>query len=235
LSYVKGLAIVGKTVLLRPGSRKLVQFGFIGLAIAAALIASIQFQPSSSFVSSLLTQDGTLVFGITDASPLLGGAIDCHPCEVTSLNVTMDSLEAHSEGAFNLSGGWVSIPLTSNPYALDIIRLRNVIQPLGSAKVPQSTINLVRLHLGTSAKATISIVNLLGSTVVVTVPLSVPDQKLDANLTSAAQVMRGSSTSITIDFQPTVDCEGVSLIGLQLLSGMCVLHAVFHSSAGTPQ
>jgi hypothetical protein len=223
-------------VLLRPGSRKLVQFGFIGLAIAAALIASIQLQPSSSFVSSLLTQDGTLVFGITDASPLLGGAIDCHPCEVTSLNVTIESLEAHSEGAFNLSGGWVSIPLTSNPYAVDIIKLRNVIQPLGSAKVPQSTINLIRLHLGASATATISIADVLGLTVVVvTVPLSVPDKELDANLTSAVQVMRGSSTSITVDFQPTVDCEGVSLIGLRLLSGMCVLHAVFHSSAGTPK
>jgi hypothetical protein len=216
-------------VLLRPGSRKLVQFGFIGLAIAAALIASIQLQPSSSFVSSLLTQDGTLVFGITDASPLLGGAIDCHPCEVTSLNVTIDSLEAHSEGAFNLSGGWVSIPLTSNPYAVDIIKLRNIIQPLGSAKVPQSTIDLVRLHLRASATATISIVNLL-VTVVVTVPLSVPVQKLDANLTSAVQVIRGSSTSITVDFQPTVDCEGVNLTGLQ-----CALHPVFHSSAGTPQ
>ena len=176
-----------------PASSKVLQFGLIGLVIAGALAVTFEFRPMTIFPAN-----GTLVVEITDVPPdLVSPDFPCGECDVTSLNVTISSVRVDRKGALNLVGEWIEI--LDGTRTLDIILLRDATQVLGSASVPQSMITSVRLHV-TSAVAKLS-----GSGQVVS--LEVPSEELRMALRSV-QVRVGMTTTIAIDFQPHVVCQG---------------------------
>ena len=171
----------------------------MGLVIAVALIASLQVWPQS-----LLPSAGTLQVSIT-GDPLTSDplSVTCHgsngsPVQnLTSLIVSISSVEAHRSGALNLTGNWIPIP--GAPKTLDLLDLKSFTQLLGSTSAPDGVINLVRITVGPTATAGIG----TGGSATVTVSSG----HLDAQ--TSAQVTSGKVTSITLEvIQPHVVCEG---------------------------
>lgn len=189
-----------------PASSKLLQFGLIGLVMAGALVTAFEFRPAAIF-----PVNGTLVVEITDA-PLDFASPDssCGDCDVTSLNVTIDSVRVHRTGTLNLTGEWIEV--LDGTRTLDMILLQNATQILGSVSVPQSMITSIRLHV-TSAVAKLS-----GSGRVVS--LEVPSDELRMALRSVVQVRGGMRTTIVVDFQPHVVCQGNGLCRLTPVLGL---------------
>ncbi len=192
--------------ILDPASSKLLQFGLIGLVMAGALVTAFEFRPAAIF-----PVNGTLVVKITDV-PLDFASPDslCGDCDVTSLNVTIDSVRVHRTGALNLTGEWIEV--LSGTRTLDIILLQDATQVLGSVGVPQSMITSVRLHVASA------VAKLSGSGQVVS--LEVPSDELKMALGSIVQVKGGMTTVIVIDFQPHVVCQGNSQCRLTPVLGL---------------
>ena len=179
-----------------PAFRRLLLFGLVGLVVASTLIAGFELRPAGIF-----PVNGQLVVEITDAPP--GSGVSdrpCGDCGVTSLNVTIDSIRIHRTGALNLTGEWVEVLNSTQPTrTFDITLLKNMTEVLGTISVPQSMITSVRLHV-TSATA-----KLTGSGDLVS--LEVPSGELKMALGSV-QVRAGTTTTMVIDFQPHVVCQG---------------------------
>ncbi len=186
------------SLVLDPASKKLVELGLIGLVIAGALLTGIELRPSTIFPN-----EGTLLLQITDAPSEVGSGNVCHDCAVTSLNVTVDSIMVHREGALNLTGGWIEG--LHGPKTFDLSRLRGTTQILASASLPQGTINLIRLHV-TVAVANLSLTRQI-------VMLDLPSDKLDVPLGSVT-VKGGLTTTVILDFPHTIDCG---------VDGRCIL------------
>ena len=178
--------------LLHPVTRKLVEYGFVGLAIATAIIVGVQLKPAS-----ILPSNGTLQVRITD-DPL---TISCrHPpanVTLTSLTVTISSIEAHRVGALSITGDWVLVSSGTKP--IDILQLGSLTPLIGSTSVPESTITSLRLNVSSVAATTSSGAH---------PTLILSSDKLEVPLGSNGEVRTGMTTSIVIDFQPHVVCEG---------------------------
>lgn len=175
-----------------PASRKLLEFGLIGLFIAGALALGLEYKPTNIFPTS-----GTLIVEITDTPFGIPSGFPCGDCVATSVNVTIDSVKVHRAGVLNMAGETIEVLKTST--TLDLLKVTNTTQILGSLSVHEGQITSVQLHV-VEAKA-----KLMGRGVVV---LAVPSGDLKVNFQSFASVKGGLTTSMVIDFQPHVACQG---------------------------
>ena len=108
---------------------------------------------------------------------------------LTDLNVNISSVEVHRSGVLNMTGDW--IPLANVPKTVDILQLKSITQ-LGSTRIDEGTINIVRIDL-TGAAANNG-----------QVPLVVSSDHLQAEPNT--QVSGGMTTTITV--VPHVVCQG---------------------------
>src|SRR5216117_2214310 len=167
-----------------PATKRLAQYGIVGLAIAASVIAGLQIIPPN-----FLPSTGILQISI-QSDPVI---VSCHGMNaenvtLTSLVVNISSVRVHRSGALNLSGEWIT--LNDTPRTLDIFQLNSVTQ-LSSRSLPEGTINVVRIDVA-SATANGSIT------------LIVPPGHVQAE--PSAQVIGGMTTSIVV--MPHVVCTG---------------------------
>ena len=144
------------------------------LPVTGTLQISIASDPSSSFACSL----GQGHNQVTET--------------LTSLILSISSIEVHRTGALNLTGDWIS--LTNFPKTVDIVGLKNVGQLLGSAALPEGTLNLVRLDIA----------GVTGSTGSGPATVHVSGNHLDALI--GTEVTSGMRTSIVVE--PHIVCEG---------------------------
>jgi Domain of unknown function (DUF4382) len=157
---------------------------------------------------NLLQSTGTLQISITsDPSTTTPLSVRCHGnssrgsqsvqarnITITSLVVSISSIQVHRTGALNLTGDWITIP--NAPNMIDLLNLKSFGQL--STSLPDGEINLVRLSVGSTAAASTG----LGSR-----PVIISSSHLDAQ--TSAQVTSGRVTSITLEVvQPHVVCEG---------------------------
>ena len=173
-------------------SRKLVWSALVGLLLAGAVAVGFELRPASIF-----PVNGTLVLEVADLPIEAAQGFACGKCEVTSLNVTVDSVRVHTSGALNLTSEWVEVLNSSQTF--DIVKLTNTTQLLGSTSIPQTIITQIRLHI-TSAMAALSDTGQI-------IELTVPSGELKVNLGSL-EVRAGMTTTVVIDFQPHVVCQG---------------------------
>ena len=132
---------------------------------------------------------------ITD-DPLTVGCPGQKSVIFTSLNVTVSSIEAHWTGTLSLDR-WM--PVTGASASFDILQLRNVSKLLGSTSVPEGTITSMRLNISSVVATT---------TTGAHPELVVSSGKLEVPLASNGEVRTGMTTSVVVDFQPHVICEG---------------------------
>ncbi len=177
--------------MMHPATKKLLEYGLVGLVIATGVIAGVQLRPSS-----LLPSNGIVQLLITD-DPL---TVTCpHPqasVTFTSLMVNISSVEVHRSGALNLTSEWIT--LINSPQTIDILKLKNATQLLGSKSLPEGTITSIRLNVTSVVAHTSS-----GS-----VSLRVPSGTLRASLGPVGEVRSGMTTSVVADVQPHIVCEG---------------------------
>ena len=168
-----------------PATKRLAQYGIVGLAIAASVIAGLQIIPPN-----FLPSTGILQISI-QSDPV---TVSCHGMNaenvtLKSLVVNISSVRVHRTGALDLTGEWIT--LNDTPRTLDIFQLNSVTQ-LSSRSLPEGTINVVRIDVA-SATANDG-----------TVSLIVPPGHLQAE--PSAQVIGGMTTSIVV--MPHVVCTG---------------------------
>lgn len=173
-------------------SRKLLLSALVGLLLAGSVAVAFEIGPLSVF-----PVNGTLSIEVTDLPVEAAAGFACGRCEVTSLNVTVDSVRVHRSGALNLTGEWIEVLNGSQTF--DITQLTNATQLLGSASIPQSLITQIRLHV-TSAVAAISDIE-------DPVGLTVPSGELKVNM-QPLLVRAGMTTTVVVDFEPHVVCQG---------------------------
>ena len=169
----------------------MVEYGIVGLAIAAVLIVGLQVRPQN-----LLPSTGVLQISI-QSDPFV---VTCHGhgrgnVTLTDLMVNISSVEVHRSGVLNTTGDW--IPLANVPKTVDILQLNSITQ-LGSTSVDEGTINIVRIDL-TGANANNGQAQLV-----------VSSDHLQAE--PNAQVTGGMTTTITV--VPHVVCQGNSTFRL---------------------
>jgi hypothetical protein len=175
-----------------------VEYGFVGLVIATAIIVGAQFRPAD-----ILPSNGTLQIRITDDPLTISCPSPRQSVTFTSLNVTLSSIEAHWTGALSLTDRWMPVP--GAPTAIDILQLRNVNKLLGSISVPEGTVTSIRLNVS-SAVAT--------SSTGTPHEFVISSGKLEVSLASNGEVRSGMTTSVVVDFQPHVVCEGTGTFRL---------------------
>ena len=192
----KHLNWVKRRVLLHPATKKLVEYGVVGLVIATAVVAGVQYRPAN-----ILPSNGTLQLLITDA-PL---TVNCphQTINLTSLVVTIGLAQVHRSGGLNLAGEWVNA--MKAPKSFDLLQLKNATQLLGSTSIPESSITLVRLSI-TSTNAT--------TTQGKSIDVVLSSGKLEVKPGGSVEVRSGMRTSLVVDFQPHLVCEGNGTVRL---------------------
>src|SRR5438094_9490887 len=96
-----------------PATKRLAQYGIVGLAIAASVIAGLQIIPPN-----FLPSTGILQISI-QSDPV---TVSCHGMNaenvtLTSLVVNISSVRVHRSGALSLTGEWIT--LKDSPRTLD--------------------------------------------------------------------------------------------------------------------
>src|SRR5207247_10099841 len=105
-----------------PATKRLAQYGIVGLAIAASVIAGLQIIPPN-----FLPSTGILQISI-QSDPVI---VSCHGMNaenvtLTSLVVNISSVRVNRSGAVNLSGEWVT--QNDTPRTLEFIQLNRLTQ-----------------------------------------------------------------------------------------------------------
>jgi Domain of unknown function (DUF4382) len=185
-----------------PATKKLFEYGLIGLAIGAALVAGLQFRPPTVFPSQ-----GTLDIRLTAGVPVLQlftqspPSDACHGhCNATSINVTITLIEVHTSGIDNMTGTWAPVCTANIPLTIDIVKLVTVTQFLCGANLQPDTITNIRL--------TVSSVIAKISGEPAPVSLSLPSGKLEIPMSPLAQIEAGKTTTIMVEFSPHIVHEG---------------------------
>jgi hypothetical protein len=129
--------------------------------------------------------------------------------------VTVTSIEVHTSGINNMTGGWTQVCTRETPLTRDIVDLGNVTELLCGAQIQPDVITNVRLGV-TSANADIS-----GRFTA----LSLPSGKFEIPLSPVANVQAGKTATIIVDFQPHIVCQGSADCKLTP-----ALHATFQHS-----
>jgi Domain of unknown function (DUF4382) len=201
-----------------PATKKLFEYGLIGLAIGAVLIAGVQFRPQSLFPSN-----GTLQIRLTSGVPVAEITFDpptrgCGNCNVTNLTLTVTSMEVHTSGIDNMTGMWTPVCTGQLPMTLNLSKLVTVTKSLcGQSFRPDSITNL-RLSVF-SANATIVGFGFRS--------LTVPSGKLEVPFSPVTQIEAGKTTTVTVEFefQSHIVCQG---------NGDCKLTPVLHAISSGP-
>jgi hypothetical protein len=174
-------------------TRSILQFGLLGLALAAGLVGALQTRPTV-----VLPFYGTFSVQVANPHAQFAPASDgCHYCNVTSFNMTIDSVTVHREGELNLTGGWLKISTASS--TIDTAQIAGIGQLVGQAPLPPGNINLIRLNVSSASAEGLGTGR---------VPVSIPGGKIDVVLNPSGQVRSGKSTSVFLAFQLSVDCGG---------------------------
>ncbi|HEX4919350.1 MAG TPA: DUF4382 domain-containing protein [Candidatus Bathyarchaeia archaeon] len=189
----------------------------MGLAIAAVLIAGFQLRPSG-----VLPSTGTLQIAITGSGAgvtmMVPPSSACHSkCNVTSVLVTVTSVEVHTSGIDNMTGEWTTVCADKVPMTIDLVQLQNVSRIICGASIKPQAITNVRLDVS-SANATIG---------GVPTALTVPSGKLEIPISPFANVEAGKITIVLVQFQPHIVCTGNG-------SGFCKLTPVLHAMPQGP-
>ena len=182
-----------------PATRKLFEYGLIGLAIGAIVITGLQIRPQSVFPAH-----GILQIALTDnpTSSYQGDSSSSHcngDCQATSLNVTISSIEVHTSGIGNMTGAWTPLCASQSPIRIDVINLRNSNVTLCSVQIQPEEITNVRISIISTTA------NLVG---VGDRALGVPSGKLVIQVSPVASILAGRTTVIVIDLKPHIDCQG---------------------------
>ncbi len=124
--------------------------------------------------------------------------------DILGLNVTIDSVSVHRNGATNASG-WTAISHSS--MTLDVLKPTNVTTLIVMGQVPEQNITMVRLHV---ARALAVVRDAQGT--LSTVAVKVPSGKLEIPLGSV-RVAGQLNTSIVVD-RPHIVVQGNGTIML---------------------
>ncbi len=176
-------------------TKNMLQFGLIGIALASGLVGALETRPAT-----VLPFQGTLSVEI--ANPNLEFASNpngCHGnCQVSSLNLTIDSVTVHRTGGLNLTGGWLQI--SQAPTSLDIAKITGIGQLVGQAPIPPGFINLIRLQ--------VSAATALDPSTSSPVSVMVPSGKIDVVLSPSGEVRSGKLTTVLLSFDLRIECNG---------------------------
>jgi hypothetical protein len=212
------MSLIGHNVregrrLFNPATRKLFEYALVGLAIGAALIAGLQIRPQTLFPSG-----GTLQIELTSGVPVAelstqASISNCHggSCNATSVNVTVTSIEVHTYGFDNMTGGWTLVCGKQLPMTVDLTQVATSTKSLCGTTLQPDTITNVRL----SVSAVLADFPDQGATT-----CGVPSGKLEIPLSPLAQIQAGKTTTVIIELQPHLAVQG---------NGDCKLTPALHA------
>jgi uncharacterized protein DUF4382 len=124
-------------------------------------------------------------------------------------------MEVHTSGIDNMTGMWISVCANQMPMTLNLSKLETVTKSLCGANIHPDSITNLRLSVS-SANATIA--GTFES-------LTVPSGKLEVALSPVVQIEAGKTTTVTIEFQSHIVCQGNS---------PCKLTPVLHAISSGP-
>jgi Domain of unknown function (DUF4382) len=204
-----------------PATKKLFEYGLIGLAIGAVLVAGLQFRPQAIFPSQgtldIKLTDGVPVAQLTTQSP---SSDSCHGnCNATSISLTITMIEVHTSGINNMTGEWTQVCTSQLPMTINLTQLPSVTENLCGTKFQPEAITNMRL----SVSAGVAEIPGVGIKA-----LSFPSGKLEIPLSPLAEISAGKTTTITVDFvfQSHIVCPGNG--------GNCKLTPVLHAMSDGP-
>src|SRR5690348_5797143 len=203
-------------------TRKMVYYGLLGLLIAGSAIAVFRVSPQvvpvqflakdgtfavyfNSIPSDISSNQGMPNTGLSSImAPGMGNGPGLSLFTIVSLNVTIDSIMIHNNGAND--SGWMQISRGS--VTIDLLRRSAVSVLLASDKVPTEDVMMVQLHV---SNATAIVKDPLGLVSVKAVVVS--SQTLKLPLDSGATVAPQMSTSVVAD-RPHIVIQGNGTIRL---------------------
>ena len=147
----------------------------IGVLASAVIFAVLFLMPIQFPGGPVSAEKGEVVFAITDAAANMG--------DVSSVNVTIDSIEVHSEGS-----GWVTLASDVGTYDLLELKAKGTTELLVQAELKVGTYDQVRLNI-----SKVVVVDGSGSC-----EAKLPSNKLQ--LKGNFTVNSGTVTTITFDF-----------------------------------
>ena len=154
----------------------IITFAAIGILIATGLIAIGTLGPTVLFPDIFPVKAGTLDVKVTDA-PVQ---------DLSSLNITVDQIEAHQQG----TDQWINLAIIGGQVTFDLVKLKNVTQDAALDQISPGNYTKIRMHI-LSAVAQIE----GGDKVTVTFP----PNKLDVIV--HFEVKADQTTSIILDIQ----------------------------------
>jgi len=111
--------------------RELITFGVAGVLIAALLIGVVTVGPSLILPAKA---EGTLVIRVTDA-PIQ---------DLQSLNITVDSFEAHQKE----TDQWINVAVVEGQKTFDLVQLRNNLSQVAAIdQLPLGNYTKIRMHI----------------------------------------------------------------------------------------
>ncbi len=207
---------------MNPAAKSILLFGLVGLILAGSVVAVFQVTPIfakegkievyfANVPSDILSDPSTAEFATPDAAqapgrPALG--------QITSLNITIDSVQVHKSGEAD-EGGWTEI--LEDTMTIDLMKPTDVAQLVATASIPMQNITMVRLHVA-QAVAAVS----LGTGTVSIKDVKVPSDKLEIPLRPDAQVKGQLTTSIIVQRPHVVVAGNGQVIQIILTPGLHV-------------
>ena len=205
-------------------TRKMVQYGLLGLLIAGSLIAVFRIAPQTI---GPFVKDGTLNVYMSSIQPDIQGntiapfqislvgtgqnPVKLNP-NLLSLTVTIDSVTIHASGESNSSG-----ITRSASFTFDVLKPFNVATLISSEKVPVENVTMVSLHVSKAVAALIGISGLMS--------VKVPSNELKIPVSPALHVDAQKTSGIVISGAAHVVVEG---------NGDIMLTPVLHAETTGP-
>lgn len=156
--------------------RSILTFAVAGILIGTVLIAVGTLGPTVIFPAIFPAKAGTLSIKVTDAP--------VH--DLSSLNITVDNIEAHQQE----TDQWVNVTITKGQVTFDLVKLRNITQDAATDQIPLGNYTKIRMHI-------LSAIAQINGGDVITVRF--PPDKVD--IIVHFEVKAGQTTSIILDIQ----------------------------------
>ena len=135
-----------------PAARRMLFFGIIGILIATSVVGVFRTLPIVAKNGTVSVYFASILSDIQVDPTVSEATVTGRPgAEIVSLNVTIDSVSVHRNGAGNGSG-WTVISRTT--VTLDVLKPTNVTVLISMGEVPEQNITMVRLRV---ASATASV------------------------------------------------------------------------------
>jgi Domain of unknown function (DUF4382) len=136
-------------------------------------------------------------------------------CNATSVNVTITSIEVHTSGFDNVTGGWTLVCAKQLPMTINLTQVATLTRSLCGATLQPDTITNVRLSVSAA------VADFPGQVVMT---CGVPSGKLEIPLSPLAQIQAGKTTAVIIELQPHLVAQE---------SGGCKLTPFLHAMAAS--